>query len=149
MSGRRAIHVIPRFLRWTLVVILAWTSGAKLFFTSAFAERLRETGFLPEHLVPLIAVAVPVLELVLAITLAFRWCLGASLSVLVGLSTVFSGIHGYGLIFGVMIPCGCAGRVMTDDGAATGVILLGTAAAMSGISWWLLVAESGAKRATL
>lgn len=113
----------------TLAGILAWAGGLKLADRQATAESFASLG-LPAPGVS--AVAVPVIELAIAVTLLVAPVAGglAALVLLVGFS-VFLAIH---LVIGTEEPCACFGRARPSpisgrDLARNG--LLGVLAALS------------------
>lgn len=124
--------------RWSLVIVLAWSAGGKLFWPAAFEGLMRASGMIEPGLARLAALAVPAVEFVAALLLAVHaWRpIGAALSLF--LSLTFSGFHSYLLWAGEVVPCGCAGVAITFNAWITHVAMLGLSLWMVAASTWVL-----------
>lgn len=96
-------------LRWCVVALLLIAGARKLLEVNGFERVLTTTGFFPTALVPVVARAVPALEIVAAVCLALPRLdfVGAVLAMF--LSAAFAGLHGYLYFNGILVPCGCVG----------------------------------------
>ena len=103
--GRKALTVV----RWGLVLFYAWSAGGKFFWPGHFRELLLGTGMLPDAAITPLTYALPAFELLLALALAARLVLPLVLILSTLLSTVFTAVHGYLIISGTLVPCGCVG----------------------------------------
>lgn len=117
-------------VRWSLILILAWSSGAKMFLQDAFALRLRETGFFHESFIPILVWLAPSAELLVALGLATRILLRPAALVLGFMSIVFTAVHAYAVIFGTVVPCGCAGVLVVHDSPWVNVFFLAVSLSM-------------------
>jgi len=117
-------------VRWVLVAVYAWSAGGKIFWPDALRGILQNTGMIPrEYLSPLVY-GLPAAELVLAVALAIRLLLPLALLLSTFLATAFAGIHGFLLISGDMVPCGCCGVAIDYSGTAWHAVLFGVSVAM-------------------
>ena len=94
-----------RVIRWGLALTFVYAGMSKLPDTGAFAEVIDAYGLVPEGLVPLMAVLIPVVEMLAGIGLLFD--LRGSLAVITGMLVMFIGVLGYALYLGFDIDCGC------------------------------------------
>jgi hypothetical protein len=96
-----------RVTRWVLAAVFTGSGIAKLADPGAFAVVIDAYGLLPQPLIGLAALGLPVLELVAGIGLVFdtRGSLGLSAA----LTLLFAGILGYGIHMGLDVDCGCFG----------------------------------------
>lgn len=127
-------------IRWTLVAVYAWSAGGKLFWPARFRRILSETGMLPPELLTPLAYGVPAAELLLALALAAKLLLPLALLASLFLSTLFAGIHGYLILVGELVPCGCSGIAIEFSSRNWHVFLLVLSLAMGVGSAGLLFA---------
>jgi hypothetical protein len=94
---------------WGLIAVYAWGAGGKLFWPERFRVILVQSGMVAPETVDVLVYAVPISELVLATAVALRraWPLTLLLSTL--LSLIFAAFHGYLLVSGDLVSCGCCG----------------------------------------
>lgn len=92
-------------LRLGLGGLFIYAGVIKLLDPKAFARAIAQFGLLPEPLLPLVAVALPALELLAGAGLIFevRGCLTA-ISTLLG---VFLLVLGYAILMEMEVDCGC------------------------------------------
>ena len=96
-----------RALRWLLAIAFIGSGISKLSDPQSFAVIIEAYGLLPGPLVGLMALALPTLELVAGIGLAFD--IRGSLALITILMGLFIAILGYGLYLGLDVDCGCFG----------------------------------------
>ncbi len=96
-----------RLVRWVLSALFIWAGGMKLVNPQAFGVIIGDFGIVPELSVMPIAIALPVLEIIVAIGLIFD--MRGSLAVITGLLALFIVILVYGIWLGLDIDCGCFG----------------------------------------
>ncbi|MBU0617564.1 MAG: hypothetical protein KKI02_07590 [Planctomycetes bacterium] len=117
-------------LRWGLVAAFAWSAGGKFFWPEQLREILLRTGMVSSDWAALLAYGLPGLELLVALALAAKMLLPLGLLLSTFLSVVFAGMHGYLLISGDLVPCGCAGVAIDFSTWEWHVSLLGLSIAM-------------------
>lgn len=95
--------------RWYLVCVLAFSGGAKLFWPGDVETALREMAMLPQHIVRPVAWTLPAAELILAALLSVGRARLLTLPAVFFLSVVFTGVHLYLYLNGIILPCACLG----------------------------------------
>lgn len=111
--GRKEAHwswerLSPRLyhvLRLGLAGLFVLAGALKLADPRAFAQAVSQYGLVPDGLVPLVALGLPVAEVAAGLGLLFdaRGSLGAILVMLLA----FTGVLGYAILFDLDIDCGC------------------------------------------
>jgi uncharacterized membrane protein YphA (DoxX/SURF4 family) len=92
-------------VRWSLALTFIYAGMSKLPDTGAFAEVIDAYGLVPESMVSVTAVVIPIIELLAGMGLMVD--MRGSLAVITGMLTVFIGVLGYALYLGFDIDCGC------------------------------------------
>ncbi|THB75851.1 MAG: DoxX family protein [Desulfobulbaceae bacterium] len=105
-----------------LAGVFAFAAIPKLADTQGFSVVIAGYGLLPETMVPLMAVILPLWELVTAVGLLFghRWAYKSAAAML----ALFILILAYGISMGLDVDCGCFGADDPEKDAYSG---LGTA----------------------
>ncbi|HMQ16810.1 MAG TPA: MauE/DoxX family redox-associated membrane protein [Phycisphaerae bacterium] len=138
LSPARRWPTLPGVARWTAAVLLAWAAGGKLVMSTAFGQMLTALGLLPDSAMPAVRHGLPVAELALALFLAMRIAPVLSAFALLFLSLLFAGVHGYVLVSGEAVPCGCLGVSISHASWLRHVELLAICLAMAGCAVTLL-----------
>lgn len=94
-----------RLNRFVLAGIFIWAGAAKLLAPRSFAAVISQYGLVPEEFLVVIAIGLPVLELLAGIGLLFN--LRASLEVVTGLLLLFIGVLWFGILQDLNVDCGC------------------------------------------
>lgn len=92
-------------IRWVIALTFVYAGASKIVNTGAFSELISAYGLLPESMVPMFAVLLPILEILAGIGLVFD--LRGSLFVITVLLLLFIGVLGYADYLGFDIDCGC------------------------------------------
>lgn len=106
----RRLALSPRLyllVRLGLAVLFIYAGAVKLVDPRAFARTISHYGLVPEPLLPVVAVGLPVIELLAGIALLFNLLTG--LHAVSGLLLLFAGVLGYGYFTNMDIDCGCFG----------------------------------------
>jgi hypothetical protein len=110
-TGRlKKIVAVPlpyHLLRLALAGIFLYGGGVKLLAPKAFAVTLSGYGLVPEPLLPVVAVGLPLAEVLAGIGLLFE--VRGSLAVISALLTLFVFVLGYGILADLNVDCGCFG----------------------------------------
>lgn len=109
-SARKAKAKSPalsRFLCWPLALLFLYSGSIKLYRIPQFAKAVGEFGIVSDGLVQPTAIAVCVVELLLAYALWQQksWSFVAAATLLIS----FLGVLSYGVSIGLDIECGCFG----------------------------------------
>mgnify|MGYP002153768423 CR=1 FL=1 len=106
MLNRHLLHkfTVPA-LRWLLGGLFIWAGAVKLADPKAFARSIDAFGLVPEVLLPPVAVALPVLELLVGVAVVRRWRGG--LAGMAALLLLFIGVLGYAMGQQLDVDCGC------------------------------------------
>ncbi len=96
-----------RLICWTLGAVFIYTGSVKLMNPSVFGVVIEAYGIVPEILIPLVAVTLPLLELTAGIGLVFD--IKGSLAIITGLLVLFLAVLGYAIHIGLDVDCGCFG----------------------------------------
>jgi hypothetical protein len=96
---------LPHFLRWGLALLFIFAGAVKLRDPRAFAQAISQYGLVPDGLVPVLALGLPVVEVLagLGLLINARGSLGAILVMLLG----FIGVLGYAITYDLDVDCGC------------------------------------------
>ena len=93
------------FLRLGLACIFIYAGFIKLLDPRTFAHAIAQYDLIPETLLPLVAVGLPVLELLAGVGLSFE--VRGSLTLMAILLLIFLVILGYAVWHNLDIDCGC------------------------------------------
>lgn len=105
--------------RWSLAIVLAFSSGGKFFWPTEFNKAIDAYAILPASLSPWASYFVGPLELILAIGIVVPRLESIAAPVVFFLSIVFFGLHWMAILSGTAIPCGCTGiRLEFSDTAS-------------------------------
>jgi len=102
------VHPWPyRIVRMALAALFIYAGVTKFFDPKAFAATISAYELLPEALLPLFAVGLPLIETVagLALVLDRPW----GLHLITGLLVLFVFVLGYGILGDLNVDCGCFG----------------------------------------
>lgn len=94
-----------RIVRMSLGAVFVIVGFSKLLDPKAFARALSTYDIIPEPLLPVVAIGLPVIELIAGLGLLFH--IRGSLSVIGGLLVLFITVLYYGVISDLNINCGC------------------------------------------
>lgn len=110
--------------RWFLILIFAWTAGAKVAWPSYFRQVIGSLAMVPESALNPLANALTAVELALALFLSLRICVRVAAVVSLWLGLIFVGVHSYAIVSGTGRDCGCAGIVRTTSTRTSHVAML-------------------------
>lgn len=96
-----------RGVRLALAALFIYGGIVKLFDPHAFARTLSAYDLVPDPLLPVVAIGLPLVELLAGIALAFD--LRGSLATIAGLFALFLVVLGYGILQELDVDCGCFG----------------------------------------
>jgi uncharacterized membrane protein YphA (DoxX/SURF4 family) len=96
-----------RIVRLALAGVFIYAGAVKLIDPRAFAAIISAYGLVPETLLPVAAIGLPLLEVIagLALVLDRPW----GLYIITGLLAVFVFVLGYGILVELDVDCGCFG----------------------------------------
>ena len=96
---------LSHFLKWGLAFLFIFAGALKLKDPRVFAQAISQYGLVPDGLVPVLALGLPVVEVLagLGLLINVRYSLGAILVMLV----MFIGVLGYAIAADLDIDCGC------------------------------------------
>lgn len=94
-------------VRVGLAILFIYAGTIKLWDPKAFARIISHYGLVPEPLLPVVAIGLPVAEVLFGLALLFN--LGAGLYGISGLVLLFVCVLGYGVHNDMNIDCGCFG----------------------------------------
>ena len=92
-------------LRWLLAGAFLWAGAVKLANPKAFARSLDGFGLVPEPLLPVVAIALPLMELLVGMAVLRRWRGG--LPAMAGLLLLFMAVLGMAIGQQLDVDCGC------------------------------------------
>lgn len=92
-------------LRWLLGGAFLWAGAVKLSNPKAFARSLDAFGLVPEPLLPVVAIALPLAELLVGVAVLRRWRGG--LPAMAGLLLLFMAVLGFAIVQQLDVDCGC------------------------------------------
>jgi len=96
-----------RVVRVALAALFIYGGVVKLFDPKAFARTISGYDLVPEMLLPVVAVGLPIIETVAGIGLLLD--IRGSLAVIAGLLGMFIFVLGYGISLNLDVDCGCFG----------------------------------------
>jgi uncharacterized membrane protein YphA (DoxX/SURF4 family) len=114
---QRLVHPCPyRIVRIALAALFIYGGVTKLFDPKAFAAIISAYDLVPEALLPLFAVGLPLIETIagLALVLDRPW----GLHLITSLLALFVFVLGYGILGDLDVDCGCFGADELDKRAA-------------------------------
>jgi len=96
-----------RVVRMALAALFIYGGGIKLMDPKAFARTISGYDLVPEMLLPVVAVGLPIVETAAGIGLLLD--IRGSLAVIAGLIGMFICVLGYGISLNLDVDCGCFG----------------------------------------
>jgi uncharacterized membrane protein YphA (DoxX/SURF4 family) len=94
-----------RIVRWGLALVFLYAGTVKLMDPKAFARSISQYDLAPDFLLPVLAVGLPLLEILGAVGLIFA--IRGSLSLIMGLLLFFVAVLWYGILNDLDVDCGC------------------------------------------
>ena len=94
-------------VRLALAAIFIYAGSAKLVDPKAFARIISHWDLVPEFFLPVVAIGLPLLEVLAGIALIFDMRIG--LHTISGMMIMFILVLGYGVLLGLDVDCGCFG----------------------------------------
>jgi uncharacterized membrane protein YphA (DoxX/SURF4 family) len=94
-------------VRLALAAIFIYAGSAKLMDPKAFARIISHWDLVPEFFLPVVAIGLPLIEVLAGIALIFDMRVG--LHTISGMMIMFIFVLGYGLLLGLDVDCGCFG----------------------------------------
>ncbi len=96
-----------RLVRFVLAALFIYGGGVKLLDPKAFAATISVYNLVPEMLLPVVAVGLPLIEVLAGIGLLFD--IRGSLAIIFGLLAMFVFVLWYGILKNIDVDCGCFG----------------------------------------
>ncbi|ABC78779.1 MauE/DoxX family redox-associated membrane protein [Syntrophus aciditrophicus] len=106
---------IYRGVRLALAVLFIYGGIVKLLDPHAFARTISAYDLVPDALLPVVAIGLPIVELLAGLALVFD--LRGSLATIAGLFFLFLAVLGYGILQNLDVDCGCFGAEELDKQA--------------------------------
>ncbi len=137
-----------RIVRIALAALFIYGGVLKLFDPKAFARTISGYGLVPEMLLPVVAIGLPLLETIAGIGLLFD--IRGSLAAIASLLGMFLLVLGYGIAQDLNVDCGCFGAEDLAKQAGLkqafwrDVVLLGVVVPYLYLSNWLRSRNSSA-----
>jgi uncharacterized membrane protein YphA (DoxX/SURF4 family) len=94
-----------RIVRWGLALVFLYAGTVKLMDPKAFARSISQYNLAPDFLLPVLAVGLPLLEILGAVGLIFA--VRGSLTLIFSLLLLFVAVLWYGILKDLHIDCGC------------------------------------------
>jgi uncharacterized membrane protein YphA (DoxX/SURF4 family) len=94
-----------RIIRWGLALVFLYAGTVKLLDPKAFARSISQYDLAPDFLLLVLAVGLPLLEILGAVGVIFS--VRGSLSLIFGLLLFFVTVLWYGILKDLHIDCGC------------------------------------------
>jgi uncharacterized membrane protein YphA (DoxX/SURF4 family) len=104
-----------RIVRFALAVLFIYGGVIKLFDPKAFAATISTYNLVPELFLPVVAIGLPIIEVIAGIALLFDRIWGHHLITV--LLAMFVFILGYGVLGDLNVDCGCFGAEELDKQA--------------------------------
>jgi uncharacterized membrane protein YphA (DoxX/SURF4 family) len=104
-----------RGVRIALSVLFVYGGVVKLLDPHAFARTLSAYDLVPDPLLPVVAIGLPIIELAAGLALLFD--IKGSLATITGLFVLFLVVLGYGILQNLDVDCGCFGAEELDKQA--------------------------------
>lgn len=102
-------------VRIALSAVFIYGGVIKLFAPKAFAATISTYNIVPEMLLPVVAIGLPLIETVAGLALLFDRTWG--LNIIAGLMAMFVFVLGYGILTDLNVDCGCFGAEELDKRA--------------------------------
>jgi uncharacterized membrane protein YphA (DoxX/SURF4 family) len=96
---------LSKLIRLGMGVVFVYSGISKLWAPKVFSKILSRYDLIPDPLLPVVAVVLPILELLAGIGLILA--IRGSLSLLFSLLLLFSGVLWYGILNDLNVDCGC------------------------------------------
>ncbi len=96
-----------RLIRTGLAGLFIYGGVMKLFDPKAFARTIDGYGLVPEELLPVVAIGLPIIETVAGMGLLLD--IRGSLAAITGLLALFICVLSYGMLLNLDVDCGCFG----------------------------------------
>lgn len=129
-----------RIIRFALSAVFIYGGVIKLFAPKKFAATISTYNLVPEPLLPVVAIGLPVIETLAGVALLFGRTWG--LHIITGLLAMFVFVLGYGIMTDLNVDCGCFGAEELDKRAGLraafyrDLILIGLVVPMLYIHRW-------------
>ncbi|NPU83966.1 MAG: DoxX family membrane protein [Syntrophaceae bacterium] len=94
-------------LRVAMAALFLYAGGVKLLDPKAFAVTISAYNLIPEPLLPVVAIGLPLVEVIAGIGLLFQ--VRGSLTGIAALMVLFIAVLGYGILSDLDVDCGCFG----------------------------------------
>ena len=104
-----------RIVRIALSAVFLYGGVIKLFAPKAFAATISTYHIVPEPLLPVVAIGLPLIETIAGLALLFDLAWG--LHIITGLMAMFVIVLGYGIFTDLNVDCGCFGAEELDKRA--------------------------------
>lgn len=128
-----------RIVRCALAALFIYGGVVKLFDPKAFAATISAYNLVPEALLPVVAIGLPIVEVFAGIALLFDRIWGHHLITL--LLAVFVFVLGYGVLGDLNVDCGCFGAEEMDKQAGLRTAFYRDLALISVVMPYLYVAR--------
>jgi hypothetical protein len=115
-----------------------------MFWPGQFRDVLEQMRIFPPEVLPVLAWVVPAFELLLALALSLDRLTLPALFAAGFLCTVFAALHGYLLLVGRAVSCGCAGVAISFASRETHIVLLTISLLMMADAYYLAFREPAA-----
>jgi uncharacterized membrane protein YphA (DoxX/SURF4 family) len=106
---------LDRIVRFALAAVFIYGGVIKLFAPKAFAATISTYHLVPEPLLPVVAIGLPLIEIIAGLALLFGRIWG--LHMITGLLAMFVFVLGYGILTDLNVDCGCFGAEELDKRA--------------------------------
>ena len=106
---------LERVVRFALAAVFIYGGVIKLFDPKAFAATISTYDLVPEALLPVVAIGLPLIETVAGVALIFNRIWGYHL--ITALLAMFVFVLGYGVLGNLNVDCGCFGAEELDKQA--------------------------------
>jgi len=128
-----------RIVRFALAALFLYGGVVKLFDPKAFAATISTYDLVPELFLPVVAIGLPVIEVIAGIALLFDRIWGHHLITV--LLAVFVFVLGYGVLGDLNVDCGCFGAEELDKQAGLRVAFFRDLALIGIVMPYLYVAR--------
>jgi len=100
------VHIVATTtLRWLLGGLFLWAGAVKLSSPKAFARSIDAFGLVPETLLPVVAILLPIVEILIGLAVLRRWRGG--LPAMATLLLLFLAVLGFAMGQHLEVDCGC------------------------------------------
>ncbi|MEZ4525434.1 MAG: cation diffusion facilitator family transporter [Desulfobacterales bacterium] len=137
-------------LRIVLGLTFIYASLHKIMEPKAFAEAVYNYQILPDQLINLTAIALPVIEVLAGLCLVFNFWTPGAMSVINGMLIVFIAATAFNISRGLNIHCGCfesPGTEAADKWDMISTIVLDSVMLAAGVSVFLMQKNQGHREA--